>query len=177
MTRFSMLARKPLVGRMPAGHPGLLIGATFASALLLTGCAVQLQNRQAAEELAQVSKPAGSVYTGWRVFQDRCAACHGADATGTAGGPDLLPRVRAMGSRQFVSLVLTRYDWGLAAPGGASDSAAQQALVEDVLQRKTGPLTMPAWQGEPRVNAHIADLYAYVNARAQGMQGPGRPAQ
>jgi hypothetical protein len=27
------------------------------------------------------------------------------------------------------------------------------------------------------VNAHIVDLYAYVSARAQGTQGPGRPAQ
>jgi hypothetical protein len=37
-------------------------------------------------------------------------------------------------------------------------------------------LTMPAWQGEPRVTAHIVDLYAYLSARAQGTQGPDRPA-
>jgi len=38
-------------------------------------------------------------------------------------------------------------------------------------------LTMPAWQGEPRVNAQIVDLHAYVSARAQGTQGLDRPAQ
>ena len=67
-------------------------GAAQASGLLLVGCAgVEVQNRQAAQELAQRSKPPGSVYTGWRVFQDRCAGCHGPEATGTAGGgPDLL---------------------------------------------------------------------------------------
>ncbi|MBK8742756.1 MAG: hypothetical protein IPM02_26185 [Betaproteobacteria bacterium] len=103
--------------------------------------------------------------------RDRCAGCHGADASGTAGGPDLLPRVRTMGPRQFVSLVLTRYDWAQlpGAPGGKA------VLADDVLQRKLGLLTMPAWQGEPRVTAHIADLHAYLSARAAGTQGPGRP--
>jgi mono/diheme cytochrome c family protein len=171
-------ARKPLFDRITASGRGLAWGTGFAAVLLLAGCgAVELQNRQAAEELAQRSKPPGSVYTGWRVFQDRCAGCHGPDATGTAGGPDLLPRVRAIGPRQFVSLVLTRYDWGLAPTQPASDGVARQALIEDIVQRKAGPLTMPAWQGEPRVTAHIVDLHAYVSARAQGTQGPGRPAQ
>jgi len=54
---------------------------------------------------------------------------------------------------------------------------AREALIDDVVQRKEGALTMPAWEGEPRVTAHIVDLYAYLSARAQGTQGPGRPAQ
>lgn len=137
---------------------------------LLAGCNVELQNRQPAQELAQLARPPGSVYTGWRVFQDRCAGCHGLDATGTAGGgPDLLPRVRTMGPRQFVNLVLTRYDWQLTRPPAG-------ALVDEVMQRRLGLLTMPAWQGEPRVSAHIADLHAYLSARADGVQGPGRPS-
>jgi hypothetical protein len=43
--------------------------------------------------------------------------------------------------------------------------------------RKDGAVAMPQWQGEPRVNAHIADLYAYLSARSNGTQGPGRPEQ
>ena len=161
-----------------ARHRALLCGGALASALLLAGCAdVEVQNRQPAEEIAQRSKPPGSVYTGWRVFQDRCAGCHGPAATGAAGGPDLLPRVREMGSHQFVSLVLGRYDWSLPAAQAGSDSAAREALIDAIVQRKQGMLTMPAWEGEPRVSAHIVDLYAYVSARAQGAQGPGRPAQ
>ena len=153
-------------------------GVVLASVLLLAGCTgVEVQNRQAAQELAQRSKPPGSVYTGWRVFQDRCAGCHGPAATGaTGGGPDLLPRVREMGSHQFVSLVLKRYDWGLPPVQAGNPSAAQESLTDAVVQRKQGLLTMPAWQGEPRVTAHIADLYAYVSARAQGTQGSSRPA-
>jgi mono/diheme cytochrome c family protein len=153
-------------------------GAVLVPALLLGGCTgVEVQNRQPAQELAQRSKPPGSVYTGWRVFQDRCAGCHGPAATGTAGGgPDLLPRVRNMGPHQFVAVVLKRYDWGLPAVQASNPSAAQDSLTDAVVQRKQGLLSMPAWQGEPRVNAHIADLYAYVSARAQGTQGADRPS-
>lgn len=153
----------------------LLYGAVFASALLLAGCAVEVQNRQAAQELARLSQPPGSVYTGWRVFQDKCAGCHGPAATGTARAPDLLPRVRDMGPRRFVSLVLTRYDWPVSTAQASRHSAALDALVEQIVQREDGVLTMPAWQGEPRVNAHIVDVYAYLSARADGTQGPGRP--
>jgi hypothetical protein len=151
--------------------------AAFAAALLLAGCAsVQVQNRQPAQELAQQARPPGSVYTGWRVFQDKCAACHGPAALGTSRGPDLLPRVREMGSRKFVGLVLQRYDWTRPASQPRDDSAALDALVERILQRQEGALVMPAWEGEPRVTAHIADLYAYLSARAEGTQGSGRPA-
>jgi cytochrome c2 len=151
-------------------------GAALALLLWLGGCAVEVENLQPAQQMAQAAKPPGSVYTGWRVFQDRCAACHGPAATGTAGGPDLLPRVGEMVSRRFVNLVLYRYDWNMPAARAGSESAAREALIEQIMQRQQGALTMPAWQGEPRVNAHIVDLYAYLSARAQGTQGPGRPA-
>lgn len=171
MAKLSMPALRP-----PLKRPTVLLYAgAFISALLLAGCAVEVQNLQPAQELALRSKPPGSVYGGWRVFQEKCASCHGPDATGTAVGPDLLPRVREMGPRQFVGLVLKRYDWGLAAAQTGSDSAALDALVEDILQRRAPALKMPAWQGEPVVSAHIVDLYAYLSARTQGTQGPGRP--
>lgn len=146
------------------------------AALALGGCAIEWQNRQAAQELAVRARPPGSLYAGWRVFQERCATCHGADAGGTSRAPDLLPRVREMGSRRFVSLVLNRYDWPLPAGQARGDGPAREALITDIEQRRQGGLTMPAWQGEPTVQAHIVDLYAYLSARAQGTQGPGRPA-
>jgi hypothetical protein len=49
-------------------------------------------------------------------------------------------------------------------------------LIDEIVQRKNYGFSMPAWEGQPRVNAHIADLYAYLSARAQGTQGPGQPA-
>jgi mono/diheme cytochrome c family protein len=176
MTKFWMFAQMGFE-RLSVGRRGLLYGGAITSALLLGGCALELENTQAAHEVARLSKPPGSVYTGWRVFQDRCASCHGPAAAGTGNAPDLLPKVREMGSRQFVSLVLRRYDWNLPGAQASSDSAAREALIEVIMQRKDAPLTMPAWQGEPRVTAHIVDLYAYLSARAEGTQGADRPAQ
>jgi len=36
---------------------------------------------------------------------------------------------------------------------------------------------VPASQGEPRLQAHVVDLYVWLSARADGTQGPGRPAK
>jgi hypothetical protein len=155
---------------------GLSSLTAMASIASLSGCAVEWTNLEPAREVAAQSEPFGSVYTGWRVFQDRCAACHGASADGTSAGPNLLPTIREMGPRRFVSVVLTRYDWDLPAAKAGSEGPAREALIDDIVQRRATTLPMPAWEGEPRVNAHILDLYAYLAARAEGTQGPGRPA-
>jgi mono/diheme cytochrome c family protein len=144
-------------------------------ALAMAGCAVEWQNTRAAQEVAKKHEPPGSLYAGWRVFQDRCAACHGADATGSAKAPDLRVRVRELGAQRFMSLVLTRYDWNQAEAIESGPVRGSPTQVDDVLQRRKGALVMPAWEGEPRVSAHIGDLYAYLAARAEGTQGPGRP--
>lgn len=155
----------------------LLPALAWLFILLLAACAVEIKNKEAAQEIARLAKPTGSVYTGWRVFQDKCAGCHGTAATGTARAPDLLPIVREIGVRQFIGLVLTRYDWTQVGVPTTSDSAARAAQVERIVQRQDGAMTMPAWQDEPRVNAHIMDLYAYLIARVDGVQGPQRPPQ
>lgn len=154
--------------------PGRLIVGTLATALLLSACAVEWENPKAAREVAQENQPPGSVYLGWRVYQDRCASCHGADARGTANAPDLLSRVQTLGPREFVSLVLYRYDTtlqGQRAPGRTT----REAQVNLLMERQGEALAMPAWQEEPRVNAHIMDLYAWLSARAEGRVGPGKP--
>jgi mono/diheme cytochrome c family protein len=147
-----------------------------SAALLLGGCAVEIDNAKPAQAMAQQALPPGSVPLGWRVFQERCASCHGPAALGGSGIPNLLPLVRDMSSRQFIGLVLYRYDWVLASNPSRQDSASREVLVDAILQGREGQITMPAWQGEPVVKAHIMDLYAYLSARAQGTQGTGRPA-
>ncbi len=165
----------PMPARRPSRLSVVLLGAALASSVLVAGCAVEVQNTQPSQALKQQAHPPGSVYAGWRVFQDKCAACHGPAGSGTAGAPDLLPRVRDMGPRQFVNLVLKRYDWSAQLGVTKPDVAAGDALVDDLVQRKAYMLSMPAWQSEPRVNAHIVDIYAYLSARALGTQGPERP--
>jgi hypothetical protein len=79
-----------------------------------------------------------------------------------------------MGPRRFIEFVLLRYEWNL--PPTPAGSAARTAQVDDVLQRRAPTVLMPDFGADPRVTAHIADLYSYVSARAEGIQGPGRPA-
>lgn len=149
-----------------------------ALALTLGGCVMAERPGTAARLPASVAlarADATSVYLGWRVFQERCARCHGPAATGSPQGPELLTRVGELGPRRFATLVLMRYDWDEAAARARDDAQAREALVDDVLQRRTRPLDMPAWQGEPQVQAHIQDLYEYLAARAAGTQGAGVP--
>lgn len=173
LSKFTL--KQVALGRMISSQRVWLFSTVLMSVLLLPGCAIEFQNKAAAEALARRAKPPGSVYTGWRVFQDRCAACHGMAATGTAGGPDLLPKLLVMGPREFVGVVLLRYDWGLPVSQVRSLGNEREALIEDIVQRRKYMLTMPALQGEPVVQAHIVDVYAYLSARAQGKQDLGRP--
>lgn len=82
-----------------------------------------------------------------------------------------------MGERRFTRLVLSRYDWTMPQTVAGGESAAREALVDDVLARREPAMTMPAWGDEPQVNAHITDVYAYLAARAEGTLGPGKPAR
>jgi mono/diheme cytochrome c family protein len=155
----------------------MAVALMTAQALLLAACSPDVQDPQPDPALAGLAQPQGAVYAGWRVFQDRCASCHGAAANGTAKGPDLLPRMRETSPREFVGVVLMRYEWGLPPAAGGTDAAVREGLIDDVVQRRQGLLDMPAWEGEPRVSAHIMDLYDYLAARAEGSLGPGRPPQ
>lgn len=170
------MARPPKTVR-PGQRGCTRLGGTVLVALAgLAACAVEVENTRPARELqAERTRPPGAVYTGWRVYVDRCAGCHGLDATGTGNAPNLLQRVNTLGQRAFVSRVLWRYEWDLPSPPPAADGPQREAVANDILQRRAGILVMPAWQGEARVTAHIADLYAYLAARAEGTVGPGRP--
>lgn len=157
----------------PTAVPARLTLATL-TALLLASCAVEWENPKPARQLAQEQQAPGSAYLGWRVYQDRCAACHGVDAQGTANAPNLLRRLQTLGPREFVSLVLYRYDATLQGQPAATRSTREEQ-VESLMERRGQPLAMPAWREEPRVNAHVLDLYAWLSGRAEGKIGTGKP--
>ena len=121
------------------------------------------------------AKPDSSTYMGWRLFEARCARCHGRNATGTKRAPDLLPRVKEMSESTFVETVLRRYTWIVPSSEAASETGSGETLVEQVLQGTKGTSIMPPFDGVPAVKASILDLYKYLRARADGSQGPGRP--
>jgi len=154
-----------------------MLGAALALAFV-AGCSaprVEFENTQPAKQQArQQAQAAGSLYGGWRVYQQRCASCHGEAADGARGAPNLLLRVRDLGPQRFVDLVLRRYSADLL-PEGAG--APRETLVDEVLERRAGALSMPAWQGDPVVQAHVMDLYAYLSARSEGRLGSEAPAR
>ena len=132
-----------------------LAAASLALALAACGEAprVVLDNTTAARELARQTEPAtGSLYAGWRVFEQRCASCHGKLADGANGAPNLLLRARDLGPRRFVDLVLRRYGADLLPIG---EGSPRETLLDEVVERRQGELTMPAWQGDPVVSMVI----------------------
>ena len=117
-----------------------------------------------------------ATYMGWRVFQARCAECHGAAATGRQNAPNLLPRVAAMSPTQFVGIVLNRYKLVMSKGEiGPEGSGMREAWLAQVLRRQEGQLTMPEWAGDATVKPHVLDLYAYLRARADGALPAGPP--
>ena len=126
-------------------------------------------------DVARALKDSNRIYLGWRVYQDKCARCHGPDSLGTRQAPDLLVSVKSMSETRFVGTVLSRYNWVLPSGEAGSESAAREALVQAIVERQKGEVLMPAWEGEPSVSAHLDDLYQYLGARASGAIGPGRP--
>jgi hypothetical protein len=80
-----------------------------------------------------------------------------------------------MSARQFAELVLKRYDLGNGLGKESSNQSTIDTRIDDILRLKEPPIEMPAWQGEPAVNAHILDLYTYLTARADGRLATGRP--
>ena len=148
----------------------------LAFPLLIVGCSMEFINARPAREL-HPEPITGNLYAGWRVFQAKCSQCHGPSAMGSDRAPNLLPIVREMSARHFAEMVLKRYDLGNGLAQGSENKSMTDSQIEDILRRNEPPIEMPAWQGEPTVNAHILDLYTYLSARADGKLGLERPQQ
>lgn len=85
-------------------------------------------------------------YVGWRTFHATCHVCHGQNAVGSSFAPNLL---KDIDKARFVDVVTNGY---------------------------TGQVgVMPAWGQNPNVKNFIDELYAYQQARADGVLPPGRP--
>lgn len=87
-----------------------------------------------------------ATYVGWRTFHATCHACHGQNAVGSSFAPSLLKHIP---KERFVDVVTNGF---------------------------TGQIgVMPAWGENPNVKDFIDELYAYQQARADGVLLPGRP--
>ena len=87
-------------------------------------------------------------YVGWRTFHATCHACHGQNAVGSSFAPSL---IKPIDKARFVDVVTNGF---------------------------TGQIgVMPAWGENPNVKDFIDELYAYQQARADGVLKPGRPTR
>ncbi|HWM28531.1 MAG TPA: cytochrome c [Woeseiaceae bacterium] len=85
-------------------------------------------------------------YVGWRTFHATCHACHGQNAVGSSFAPSLLTHID---KARFVDVVTNGFSGQIG--------------------------VMPAWGENPNVKDFIDELYAYQQARADGVLKPGRP--
>lgn len=88
-------------------------------------------------------------YNGYRRYHAGCNHCHGPDGVGSSFGPSL------------IEAPLDRAAFGDAVLDG----------------RRTGASVMKGFAGDPNVAPFLDDIYAYLQARADGALGRGRPAR
>jgi mono/diheme cytochrome c family protein len=118
-------------------------------------------------------------YAGWKLYHTACHVCHGVGGAGTDVAPNLVDRVGNYTPRGFATKVLSSYRIVPMPDGAPADrDADRDALLELVMKRERserGQPLMPAWSADDEVAPHVLDLYAYLNARAAGVLGPGKP--
>ena len=88
-----------------------------------------------------------ATYNGYRRYHASCNHCHGPDGLGSTFGPALVE--------------------------GLPDIDAFRRVVRD--GRSTGNSVMKGYAGDPNIAPYVDDIYAYLQARADGALGRGRP--
>lgn len=91
-------------------------------------------------------------YNGFRRYHADCHVCHGPAGMGSSYAPALMESLKVMSYGDFVNVVV----------GG------REGLDNRV---------MPSFAKNVDVIKYIADIYAYLKARADGVIGPTRPAK
>ena len=88
-------------------------------------------------------------YNGFRRYNAVCVHCHGPDGIGSTFGPSLIDRLSEIG--MFRRIVREG--------------------------RSRGASVMKGFAGDPNVEPYVDDIYAYLQARADGALGRGRPVK
>jgi mono/diheme cytochrome c family protein len=88
-------------------------------------------------------------YNGFRRYNSVCSHCHGPDGMGSTFGPSLIDRL--------------------------SEIDTFRRIVRE--GRSSGASVMKGFAGDPNVEPYVDDIYAYLQARADGALGRGRPVK
>ena len=127
--------------------PRAALAAVIASGL--TCGAAQASDRPGETKLYTIvdGKVDARTYNGFRRYHAGCNHCHGPDGGGSTFGPSLVDRL------------------------GDAD-AFRRVVIEG---RVTATSAMPGAAEDPNVAPYVDDIYAYLQARADGALGRGRP--
>jgi len=108
-------------------------------------------DRSVAEKLYQIvdGKVDARTYNGFRRYHAGCNHCHGQDGVGSTFAPSLVERL----------------------PG----VDAFRRVVRD--GRTNGTSVMKGFADDPNIAPYVDDIYAYLQARADGVLGRGRPSR
>ena len=85
-------------------------------------------------------------YNGYRRYNGGCNHCHGPDGMGSTFARSLIDKL-------------------------PDAETFRRAVIDGV----TGASTMKGFSGDPNVEPYVDDIYAYLQARADGVLGRGRP--
>ena len=88
-------------------------------------------------------------YNGYRRYHAVCNHCHGPDGMGSSFGPSLVDHLL--------------------------DIETFRRIVHD--GQSSGAAVMKGFSGDPNVAPYVDDVYAYLQARADGGLGRGRPVR
>jgi mono/diheme cytochrome c family protein len=88
-------------------------------------------------------------YNGYRRYHASCNHCHGSDGLGSTFGPALIDRL--------------------------PEIAAFRDIVRN--GKSDGSSVMRGFANDPNIEPYIDDIYAYLQARADGVLGRGRPSR
>lgn len=124
-------------------------------AVLGTNCVLAAQSGQPAPKPYTIEngKVDKKTYNGWRRYTESCMRCHGPDGAGSSYAPDLVDSAKHMTQDQFNEVVVN----GRINVNAASDNVMPPfGTVEDVM-------------------SYLDDIWAYLEARADGAVGRGRP--
>ena len=149
-------------GRWPVAAAGgafrrrrALVRSRLAWSVLL--CVACLNANAAAQEAAVPGKlyriidgkVDARTYNGYRRYHAVCNHCHGPDGMGSSFGPSLVDRL--------------------------PDIETFRRIVRD--GQSSGAAVMKGFSGDPNVAPYVDDIYAYLEARADGELGRGRPVK
>jgi len=94
-----------------------------------------------------------NTYNGWRRYHASCHTCHGPDGLGSSYAPSLVDSLQASSYEEFAEVVIN---------GRENVTTSQQSV-------------MPAFGMVEDVAIYLDDIYGYLQARADGALGRGRP--